>query len=199
MPQPTQSGCSMSTPASRNRSSGSFEQPALEEAQVIVQLDRAAAGHAVGQGHRRRHARGVLVDVKRAVEMRNPQAFQVQLRIEREIRAEVGRQQPVVNLLEPVERERLARLGRGVGESSRTRRTSSGGRSSPRIASISRFKQERPLALVSGPLQEVVAQQRLVERAGHLGHEHANGHSRRRAARGPRSSCASSGPPRGPG
>ena len=48
------------------------------------------------------------------VKMRNPQAFQIQLRIEDEIFGEIGLQQLVVFRLENVERQRVAALLDGV-------------------------------------------------------------------------------------
>ena len=123
----TAAGCSMSTPASRSRSSGSFEQPPLRKSQIVVEFLAAAAEHAVGQGDRGRHAGGVLVDVERPVEVRDPQAFQVQLVVEREVGAEVELQQLAVDLLE-AGRASAARPTRPRrGSASRTRRTSSAG------------------------------------------------------------------------
>ncbi len=48
--------------------------------------------------------------------MRDSQALEVQLRIERKVGAEVELQQLAVLLLEAVERQRLARLGQCVGD-----------------------------------------------------------------------------------
>ena len=124
----TGSGCSMSTPASRSRSSGYFEQPALQEAEIVAASSRwPPLRHALGQGDRRRQAGGVLVDVKRAIEMRNAEALQRQLVVDHEIGAEVRFQQLAVHALEAVDRQRLACFGQLVRDAFRTRRTSSGG------------------------------------------------------------------------
>ena len=53
-----------------------FRAARLEEAEVVVELAFATAGHALRQCDRRRHSGGVRVDVERPVEMRNPEAFQ---------------------------------------------------------------------------------------------------------------------------
>ena len=86
----------------------------LEETEIIVQLPRAAAGHPFGQGNRGRQAGGVLVDVKRPIEMRDAEAFDFQLRIDGEIRPEVRFQQLAVFALEAIDRQRLARFGQRV-------------------------------------------------------------------------------------
>ena len=67
-----------------------FRAAAFEEAQVVVQFALAAADDALGQGDRRRQAGGVLVDVERPIEVRNAEALQRQLVVEREIGAEVA-------------------------------------------------------------------------------------------------------------
>ena len=80
------------------------------------------------QGDRRRQAGGVLVDVERPVEVRDAEALERQLVVDREVRAEVERRAARGrSLLKRVDRQRLARLGRVRGSASRTRRTSSGG------------------------------------------------------------------------
>ena len=62
------------------------------------------------QGDGGADARGVFVDVEGVVEMGDAQAFDVQLRVERETGAEVGGQQVVVGGAEGVEGETPRRL-----------------------------------------------------------------------------------------
>ena len=67
----------------------------LEEGQVAGRV--AGFEHLAGEGDGGAHAGGVLVDVKRAVEMRDAQALEVELRVEGEAGSEIGDQQFVVN------------------------------------------------------------------------------------------------------
>ena len=69
---------------------------AFEEREVVVQLLLAAADDALAEGDRGRQAGGVFVDVERVVEVRDAQAFELELFVDDEIGAEVVGQQLAV-------------------------------------------------------------------------------------------------------
>ncbi len=78
----------------------------LEETEVVAWV--AGFEDLAGEGDGGAHAGGILIDVERAVEMRDAQALEVELRIEGEVRTEVGDEEFAVDLGQGVEGERFA-------------------------------------------------------------------------------------------
>jgi len=157
---------------------------AFQKAEIVIQFGLAAAQHALRQRDGRRHAGRVLVNVKRPIEMRDAQALERQLVVEREVRAEVFFQQFAIDRLERLDRQGLAGFGHVVGDFFEL-----GEHRLPddRAADVVDFAVEQigPLLVVGGVLEHVVREQFLVERAGHFGDGASTSNS-----------CASNGRPR---
>jgi hypothetical protein len=64
--------------------------------------------HALAERDGGAQSRGVFVDVKRAVKMRDAQAFQFQFLVDDKLRAEIGIQQFAVFAADGVHRQRFA-------------------------------------------------------------------------------------------
>ncbi len=98
----------ISTPAARKVSSGNFEPPGFEEPEVSLDRARQAGQNALGQCDRRRNAGRIFVNIKSAVEVRDSQAFQIQLRVKHNARPEISVEQLAIFAFEDIQGERIA-------------------------------------------------------------------------------------------
>src|SRR5581483_6026543 len=112
----------------------------------------------------------VLVNIKGVVEMRNAQAFEVQLRIEREVFGKIGFEQLVIFGLEDVERQRVAAFFDGVDDFFELRKHGLPKQCAAQLVDVS-VDDVSAHPGIGGGLEQIVSEQFLVEGGGHLREE----------------------------